>query len=329
MEVNMKKNRIFTFFLMALMVFTLSTAWAGYPEKPIQLIVPFGAGGSTDLAARVMASVIPTYLGQPVVVINKKGGGGQIGLNYVSKAKPDGYTMMEATIGPLTIAPAMHKKSPFSYKNFKAVARTEVVPAVLATRPDKRWKDLKGLIEFLKNNPGKLKISIAGPASLSDLGMKSFMVEAGIPIENAIGVPFSGTADALAAVLGKHADILYANLSPVFDHIKAGSLIGLGITTVKRVKSLPDVPTFTELGYPKANVMGWKGIVAHKNLPDDIVKIWGDAIQKTMKNKAWKKFQKKLGSIPAYLGPSDFTAYMESQFKSFRQIAIDNNLLTD
>ena len=325
----MKKNRIFSLVLVTLMIGALSTAWAGYPEKPIELIVPFGAGGSTDLAARVLSSVIPTYLGQPVVVINKKGGGGQIGMNYVLKAKPDGYTMMEATIGPLTIYPAMHKKSPFSYTNFKPVARTEVVPAVLVTRPDKRWKDIKGLVEFLKGNPGKLKIAIAGPASLSDLGMKSFLAAAGIPIENAIGVPFGGTADALAAVLGKHADMLYANLSPCFDHIKAGSLVGLGISTKKRIKSLPDVPTFTESGYPKANVMGWKGIIGHGNLPDEIVEIWGDAIQKTMKNKAWKKFQKKLGSIPAYLGPSDFAAYIESQFKGFRKIAIDNNLLTD
>ena len=325
----MKANRILSFFVVVLMALTLSTAWAEYPEKPMELVVPFGSGGSTDLAARVLASVIPSYLGQPVVVINKKGGGGLVGMNYVAKAKPDGYTIMEATIGPLTIYPALHEKSPFSYKDFKPIARTEIVPAVLVTRPDDRWQDLKGLVEFLKNNPGQLKISIAGPASLSDLGMKSFLVAAGIPVENAIGVPFSGTADALAAVLGKHADILYANLSPCFDHIKASTLVALGITTEKRVKSLPDVPTFTEQGYPKANVMGWKGIVAHKSLPDEIVNKWGDAIQKTMKDKAWLKFQSKLGSIPAYLGPSDFKAYMESQFQSFREIAIKNNLLSD
>jgi tripartite-type tricarboxylate transporter receptor subunit TctC len=325
----MKTIRILSLFCVVLMALTLSTAWAEYPEKPIELVVPFGAGGSTDLAARVLASVIPTYLGQPVVVINKKGGGGLIGMNYVAKARPDGYTVMEATIGPLTIYPALHKKSPLSYKNFKPIARTEIVPAVLVSRPDDRWKDLKGLVEFLKNNPGKLKIAIAGAASLSDLGMKSFLAVAGIPVENAIGIPFSGTSDALAAVLGKHADLLYANLSPCFDHIKAGTLVGLGISTAKRMKSLPDVPTFEELGYPGANVMGWKGIVAHRNLPADIVKVWEDAIQQTMKNAAWKKFQSKLGSIPAYLGPADFGAYMESQFQSFREIATKNNLLSD
>ncbi len=131
----MKTNRIFSLFCVVLMTLTLSTAWAGYPEKPIELVVPFGAGGSTDLAARVLSSVIPAFLGQPVVVINKKGGGGLVGMNYVAKARPDGYTIMEATIGPLTIYPALHEKSPFSYKNFKPIARTEIVPAVLRLIP--------------------------------------------------------------------------------------------------------------------------------------------------------------------------------------------------
>jgi tripartite-type tricarboxylate transporter receptor subunit TctC len=325
----MKTNRILTFFCTVFMVLTVSTAWAEYPEKPISLIVPFGSGGSTDLAARVMSSVIPSYLGQPVVVMNKKGGSGLIGMNYVAKSKPDGYTIMEATIGPLTIYPALHKKSPFSYKSFKPVARTEVVPAVLVARPDDRWKDLNGLVEFLKKNPGKVKIAIAGPASLSDLGMKTFLAAADIPLENAIGVPFGGTSDALAAVLGKHADILYGNLSPCFDHIKANTLVALAITTEDRVKSLPDVPTFKEQGLSSANVMGWKGIVAHKDLPDDIVQIWVDAIQKTMKDKAWLKFQAKLGSIPSFLGPTDFGVYMEDQFTLFREIAVKNKLLTD
>jgi tripartite-type tricarboxylate transporter receptor subunit TctC len=302
---------------------------AGYPTKPIELIVPFGAGGSTDLAARVLASVIPQYLGQPVVVVNKKGGGGQIGMNYVIKAKPDGYTMMEATIGPITIYPALHRKAPFTYNSMKAVARTELVPAVLVARPDKRWSNTKEFVDFVKGNPGALKYSIAGMGSLSDLGAKSFMAAAGIPMKNAIGVPFEGTAEALAALLGKHADYLYANLTPCIDHIKAGSLVALGISTPKRIKELPDVLTFTELGYSEANVMGWKGVAASPKLPDEIAKIWEDAVQKTVKDKAWLKFQNKLGSIPGYLGHADFTAFVEKEFKKFRKLAMENDLLID
>ncbi len=317
-------------FLMFSLMSNLSTVTAaGYPTKPIELIVPFGAGGSTDLAARVLSSVIPKYLGQPVVVVNKKGGGGQIGMNYVLKAKPDGYTMMEATIGPITIYPALHRKAPFTYNSMKAVARTELIPAVLVARPDKRWSDTKEFVEFVKDNPGVLKYSIAGMGSLSDLGAKSFMAAAGIPMENAIGVPFNGTSEALAALLGKHADYLYANLTPCTDHIKAGNLVALGISTPKRVKGLPDVPTFTELGYSEANVMGWKGVAASPKLPDEIVKIWEDAVQKTVKDKAWLRFQRKLGAIPGYLGPSDFTAFVEKEFTKFRKLAIENNLLID
>ena len=300
-----------------------------YPNKPIELVVPFGAGGSTDLAARVLASVIPTYLGQPVVVVNKKGGGGQVGMNHVLKAKPDGYTMMEATIGPITIYPALHKKAPFTYNSMKPIARTEVIPAVLVARPDSRWNNIQEFSSYIKNNPGKLQYAIAGMGSLSDLGIKSFLAAAGVPMENAVGIPFNGTSDALAAVLGKHADFLYANLTPCYDHIKAGNLVALGISTAKRFKKLPDVPTFAESGLPQANVMGWKGVAAHPNLPDEIVKIWEDAIQKTIADKAWKKFQGKLGAIPGYMGSAEFAAFLEKEFKGFRKLAQENNLLTD
>lgn len=308
----------------------VTCALAGdYPNKPIELVVPFGAGGSTDLAARVLASVIPTYLGQPVVVVNKKGGGGQVGMNHVLKAKPDGYTMMEATIGPITIYPALHKKAPFTYNSMKPIARTEVIPAVLVARPDSSWSNIKEFSAHLKSNPGKLQYAIAGMGSLSDLGMKSYLAAAGVPMESAVGIPFNGTSDALAAVLGKHADFLYANLTPCFDHIKAGNLVALGISTAKRFKQLPDVPTFAESGLPQANVMGWKGVAAHPNLPDEIVKIWEDAIQKTIADKAWMKFQAKLGAMPGYMGSAEFATFLEKEFKGFRKLAEENNLLTD
>jgi len=250
-------------------------------------------------------------------------------MNHVLKAKPDGYTMMEATIGPITIYPALHKKAPFTYNSMKPVARTEVIPAVLVTRPDSRWRNLEEFSAYLKSNPGKLQYAIAGMGSLSDLGIKSFLAAAGVPMENAVGIPFNGTSDALAAVLGKHADFLYANLTPCFDHIKAGSLVALGISTAKRFKNLPDVPTFAESGMAQDNVMGWKGVAAHPDLPDEIVKIWEEAIQKTINDRAWIRFQGKLGAIPAYLGSAEFSAFLEKEFNGFRKLAIENNLLTE
>jgi len=300
-----------------------------YPSKPIEHIVGTGAGGSTDLAARVLSSVIPKYLGQPLVVVNKKGGGGAIGIDYVRKAKPDGYTMLEATIGPLTIYPAIHRKSPHSYDTLTPVARTEIIPAVLVARPDDRWDNIEEFVSYAKDHPGELKYAIAEMASLSDLGAKSFLIDAGIPLKSVTGVPFDGTAESVAALLGGHVDFSYLNLSPCMDHIKAGTLVALGISTPDRIDQLPDVPTFTEKGYKESNIMGWKGVMGPPGLPDKIIKVWENAIQQTVKDKAWLKFQSKLGSIPAYLGHEDFANFIEEQYKKFRKIAEEEGLIMD
>ncbi|MFX0199492.1 MAG: Bug family tripartite tricarboxylate transporter substrate binding protein [Candidatus Hodarchaeota archaeon] len=326
-------GKIILVFSLFLMFFLISDALPArgtdYPTKPIELLCGQKAGGSTDLSARVLASVIPKYLGQPVVVVNKTGAAGMLAVNHFLKTKPDGYTMMEATIGYLTIFPALHRKSPFTYNSLKAVARTEVVPAVLVTRPDKRWNNLGQFVEFIKTNPGALKYAISAMGSLSDLGAKTFMTQAGIPMKNAIGVPFNGTAEALASVLGKHTDYSYLNLTPLFEHLKAGKLVALGVSTPSRLKSLPKVPTLTELGYPEASIMGWKGIMGHPHLPSEIVKVWEEAIQKMIKDKSWVRFQRKLGSLPAYLGHENFTTFIEKEYSKFRKIAVENNLLVD
>lgn len=324
----MKKMTI-PFSLALLLVFALSTSWAGYPEKPIELVVPFGAGGSTDLGARVLANALPKIFGQPVVVVNKSGGGGQIGSAYVMKAKPDGYTMLANTIGPATIYPALHRKAPLTYNSLTPVARTEVIPCILVTRPDDRWKNLKEFVEFLKKNPGKVKYAIAGMGTVSELGIKAFFSEAGIPLANFIGIPFEGTAEAIAAVLGKHADFLYVNLTPCLEHIEAKTLVALGTSTSERLSSLQAVPTLEEQGYKKSSIMGWKGISGPPALSPEIVAIWEKAIQESLKDPELEKFQKKLGAMPAYLGHSDFAAFLELQFKTFREVAIENNLLAD
>lgn len=348
---NQKRNRItrgvvsiITICLMMLGLASMAVAGGGkekagekqavgeageYPTKPIEHIVPFGAGGSTDLSARTLASVVPQYLGQPLVIVNKGGGGGAIGIEYVRKAKPDGYTMMQATIGPLAIYPAMHRKSPHSYDTLAAVARTEIIPAVLVARPDERWDSLTKFVNYAKNNPGELKYAIAGVASLSDLGAKSFLIDAGIPLNSVTGVPFDGTAESVAALLGAHADFSYLNLSPCLEHIKAGNLVALGISTPDRIDQLPEVPTFTEKGYKESDVMGWKGVVGPPGLPVEIIRVWEDAIKKTVEDDAWLTFQKKLGTIPGYLGHEDFAEYIEKQYKKFRQIAEEEDLLMD
>ncbi len=304
-------------------------AAATYPEKPVTLIVPNPAGGSTDISARLLANSIAPYISQSVIVVNKGGGGGLIAESEVIKAKPDGYTLMMSTIGPMTIYPALHRKAPFSYKDFVSIAMTEAVPCVLAVRKEAGLVDLKSFVDYLKKNPKKLKFAIASAGSISELGVKIFLAESGISIKNTIGIPCAGTAEAVVNVLGGHQDYLYANLTPLVSHIKAGNLVPLAVTTKNRLSSMPDVPTFEELGYKEVNLLGWKGVVGPKNLPKDVIKYWEDAVKKLTMDKPWIDAQAKMGAIPNYLNADDYAKFLDKEFTAFRKIATEQNLLVD
>jgi tripartite-type tricarboxylate transporter receptor subunit TctC len=302
---------------------------ATYPDKPVQLVVPQPAGGSTDISARMLVNSITPYVSQPVVVVNKGGGGGLIGEAEVIKAKPDGYTLMMATIGPMTIYPALHRKAPFSYRDFVSIAMTEAVPCVLAVRKEAGFVDLKSFVNYLKNDPKKLKYAIASPGSISELGVKIFLVESGISLKNTIGIPCAGTAEAVVNVLGGHQDYLYANLTPLVNHIKTGTLVPLAVTTKKRLPSMPDVPTFEEMGYKDVSLLGWKGLVGPKNLPKDAIKYWEDAVKKLTMEKSWIDAQVKMGSMPHYLNADEYAKFLDKEFSVFRRIATEQNLLSD
>lgn len=300
-----------------------------YPNKPVTLIVPHPAGGSTDISARMLANFIQPYVGQPIVVVNRGGGGGLIAESEVINAKPDGYTLMMAVIGPMTIYPALHRKAPFSYKDFISIAMTEAAPCVVAVREESGFKDLKSFVDYLKKNPKKLKFAIAGAGTISELGVKIFLSESGIPLKDTIGIPCQGTAEAVVNVLGGHQDYLYANLSPLVSHIKAGKLVPLAVTTKNRLPSIPEVPTFGELGYKDASLLGWKGVVGPKNLPKDVIKYWEEAVKKMTMDKGYIDAQEKVGSIPSYLNADDFAKFLDKEFSVFRKIATEQNLLVD
>jgi tripartite-type tricarboxylate transporter receptor subunit TctC len=300
-----------------------------YPNKPVTLIVPHPAGGSTDISARLFANYIQPYVGQPIVVVNRGGGGGLIAESEVINAKPDGYTLMMAVIGPMTIYPAIHRKAPFSYKDFLPVAMTEAAPCVVAVREDLGLKNLKTFVDYLKKNPKKLRFAIAGAGTISELGIKIFLSESGIPLKDTIGIPCQGTADAVVNVLGGHQDYLYANLSPLVSHIRGGKLVPLAVTTKNRLPSFPEVPTFEELGYKDVSLLGWKGVVGPKKLPPEVIKYWEDAVKKMTSDKGYIDAQEKVGSIPNYQNAEDFSKFLDKEFSVFRKIATEQNLLVD
>lgn len=292
-----------------------------YPSKPITLIVPSGAGGSTDTAARILAINIPDHIGQPVVVVNKKGASGSIGIHFGLKAKPDGYLLMEGMIGGHVLYPATNLSAGYNPADYTPIAMTQMNPNVLVVKASSPYKTLEDLIAAIKANPGKLKFSHVGAGSIHYFGAHLMMEVAGLDKTAAIGIPYKGGKNAMAGLLRGEADFHQTNLVSAIDFIEAGKVRALAVTTKKRLKAFPDVPTYTELGYPEVDIFGWRGVIGPKGLPKEIVDKWAKAIQDTMHRKGWKKMVHAVGDVPHFIGPDAFAEHIAKDYARYRKMA--------
>ena len=315
--------------LAMLTVFTVGAAVADdkYPSKPIKLVVPYGPGGATDLAARVLISVLPQYLGQPVVVINKPGASGSICLDYITKVKPDGYTMLMVAIGSNALYTAMNTKLPFKYNDFTYVARTQINPGVTVINAKRPWKNFEEFKAAIKKDPSKIKFATAGLGTIQHLSAAMIYKALGIPTSKLVAVPYdSGTAAVLAVAKGE-VDAWSGNLSEAVSSLRGGLVRPLAVTTPKRVKGFEQIPTYTELGLPQIDLVGFRGVAGPKGLPANVVKAWEDAVSKAAKSKPWIKLVKNLGDVPGYMDSKDFTAFEEKSFKRYRALFTELGLL--
>ena len=313
-----------------LLLFTPGNAVSGdtsYPTKPVKMYVPYGPGGATDLAARILSSVVVDYLGQPVVVVNKPGASGSICFDYVRKSKPDGYKMMMAAIGANAITPARDTTLPFKYDDLTFVARTQINPNILVVNAKSPWKTFDDLLKALKANPGKYKFSTAGSGTIHNLAGVLILKTVGLPSTAAKAIHYDSGAAATLAVIQGEVDFMQCNSPPLISPLKGGLLRGLAVTTPKRLKGFPNILTYTELGYPDMDLVGWRGVMGPPGLPDKIVKAWETAVEKTTKAKPWLKLVKNLGDMPGYLNAKDFDAFVHKEFKRYRTIFTDLNLL--
>ena len=314
--------------IVAAAAITTAPVMAGeYPDKPIKLVVASGAGGSTDTAARIMAINIQDHIGQPIIVVNKKGASGGIGINYALKAKPDGYLLMEGMIGGHVLHPAMNTSTGYTPADYAPIAMTQMNPNVLVVKADSPYKTLKDLLDAIKANPGKLKFSHAGAGSIHFFGIHLLLKTAGLGKDSAVSIPYKGGKKSMAGLLRGEAQFHQTNLVSAIGFIEAGKVRALAVTTKKRLKNFPDVPTYTELGYPGVDIFGWRGVIGPKGLPKAIVDKWAKAVQDTMKRKGWKKMVKAVGDVPRYMGPEEFTKHIASDFKRYRQMATDLGIL--
>ena len=289
----MQVRRTFLLAGLAALAATGASAQSAWPTRPVALVVPFAAGGPTDVVARTLAASMSKTLGQTVLVENKLGAGGTVAANYVAKAQPDGYTFFIHHNGMAT-ATALYRKLAYNpLTDFEYVSQAVDVPMTLLARKDFPANNLPELIAYVKANQSKINLANAGLGAVSQL--------CGMMLERAMGVkltavPFQGTAPAMNALLGGQVDILCDQTTQTIPQIKAGSVKFYGVTTMNRIKALPDAPTLAEQGLKDFEVIVWHGIYAPKGTPKPILDKMNAAVRAALKDPEVAKRMADLGA---------------------------------
>jgi tripartite-type tricarboxylate transporter receptor subunit TctC len=286
-----------------------------FPTKPVELVLPFGPGGSHDLTARAIVSVAHQYLGQPLVVVLKPGGGGAVGSQYVTKAKADGHTLLLGGTGPNTIF-ALVQKAPTGPDQFTPVARINYSPTIFAVRGDAPWKSLREVIAYAKQNPGKLSFANTGPWGAGDFPMRMVARAAGIEYAN---VPYDGGGPALLAVLGGQADASFQFSAQLLPHIAAGKIRPLAVSDTKRMAQLASVPTIAEEGVDVTFTM-WRSVLAPKGTPQAVVEKLEGVFKQISVDPSFQALIKQLGDEIHFQGAKEFEATWRQESESFAKI---------
>nr|WP_227460124.1 tripartite tricarboxylate transporter substrate binding protein [Cupriavidus pauculus] len=288
-----------------------------YPNRPVMLVVSAAAGGTTDLAARLISEPLAKALGQSVVVDNKPGGNGTIAAQAVQRAKPDGYTLLVQYSGYHVITPLLTKTSWDPVKDFAPVANLLSAPQVLVVRPGLPVKSLKELVAYAKANPNKLNYASSGNGSLQHVSTELLNQMAGIQITH---VPYKGTGPAMTDLLGGNVDMTITTPPPLMGHIAAGKLRPLVVTSKTRLPSLKDVPSAPEAGYPDLDVSSWFAMYAPVGTPKPVIDKLTSEIEKIMKTEAFRKKAEELGADARYMNPQQLDQFQKAELQRWAKV---------
>ncbi|MDR0225242.1 MAG: tripartite tricarboxylate transporter substrate binding protein [Burkholderiaceae bacterium] len=301
---------------------TAALAQDNFPSKPITILVPFAAGGTTDILARIVSQALQQELGQTVIVDNKPGAGGNIGAVAAARAPADGYTLFMGTVGTHAINAALYSKPGFDpIKDFAPLTRVANVPNLLVAHPSQPFKTVKEMIAYARANPGKLNYGSSGSGSSIHLSGELFRSMTGLDM---VHVPYKGSAPAITDLLGNQIAIMFDNMPSAIQHVRSGKLRPIAVTTAKRSPELPDVPTIAESGVPGYEATSWFGLWTQAKTPAPIQQRLYTAIAKVLKDPAVIKKINDQGGDVVIDTPAEFLTYIKSESAKWSKVVKDS-----
>jgi len=302
-----------------LLLFMGTPVWGQepYPSKPIQITVPYPPGGTSDLTARILSGKLGGLLKQSVVVVNKPGGGGALGIQTIAAARPDGYSVLTAPPG-IVIVPLITPRAAFSLRDFLPVSLAVSTPNVITVKSDSPFKTFEDLVEYARKNPGKLNFSSAGPGTTPHFAGELFKLETKTTITH---VPMGGEAPAVAGLLGGHVELSLVSIGAVQKHLQAGTLRALATTYHKRLKDWPDVPTTNEKGYPAILAVAWHGYFVPAKTPPDIARTLEGAFEAALRDKEVIALIEKAGMIVENLNAEAAARFLKEEEERWTRVA--------
>ena len=294
-----------------------------FPSKPVKLVVPFPAGGTPDILSRLIGGHMAKTLGQPVIVDNRGGAGGNIGAQAVAKSPADGYTLLVCAFS-CAVSPSLYTPAPFDLgRDFAPVAMLGTVPSVLVVNPKVPAKNLKEFLAYAKNNPNKLNAASSGVGGSAHLALVLLRNRTGVDITH---VPYKGAGQVGADLLGGQVDMYFDNLPASLQSIRAGKLRALAVASKTRATAAPDVPTFAEAGLPDFLITPWFGVLAPANTPATAVTALNKAINAALKDPELAKRLDELGLVTAPGTPEALGRFLTEETRTLAEVITKNNI---